>query len=155
MGIITEILKGLPMSAVLEDKLKNLEAKYEATESENAKLRASISAFRQDNEELKKQLKQRSHEQAARATYSEDDLLGILESWFKSLPHERMFAVIEYSDVDPELNLPEGTAKRYLKRSVAGLAINGAPIEVKRDGDSTILFHRGRRQLRRTLVKTF
>jgi len=51
MGIITDILKELPISALLRDKLQELERKYEALEVENAKLK-------QENQDLKTKLKE-------------------------------------------------------------------------------------------------
>jgi len=78
--------------------------------------------------------------------------LNILESWFKSLPPERMFAAIEFDKVDTELELPSGTAYKLLKKSVNALALNGQPIQVKRDGDSVILFQLGKRHLKRASI---
>jgi predicted ArsR family transcriptional regulator len=51
MGIITDILKELPLNAVLRDKLQDLERKYGALEVENAKLK-------EENQELKTKLKE-------------------------------------------------------------------------------------------------
>jgi len=51
MGIITDILKELPLNAVLRDKLQELERKYGALEVENAKLK-------EENQELKTKLKE-------------------------------------------------------------------------------------------------
>ncbi len=155
MGIVTEILKGLPLSAVLEDKLKNLEKKYETIDKENEQLRDALEAMGEENAELKKQLAARSISQDIRADYSEDDLLGILESWFRSLPQDRRFAAIEYSNVDAELELPAGTAYRLLKKSVAELALDGRPIQVKREGSSIILFTLGKHPPRRATIRTF
>jgi hypothetical protein len=39
MGLITDIIKGLPISAVLEDKLKEAEKRYERLETDNRQLR--------------------------------------------------------------------------------------------------------------------
>ncbi len=46
MGIITELLKDMPLSAVLRERLKELEKKYSELETENAKLK-------QENEKLR------------------------------------------------------------------------------------------------------
>lgn len=49
MGILTDILKELPLSAVLRERLQELEKRYEQVEEENKKLR-------DENHELKKRL---------------------------------------------------------------------------------------------------
>src|SRR5438876_1020527 len=54
MGLITDIIKGLPISAVLEDKLKEAEKRYEALESENQQLRGENSKLRERLSELAK-----------------------------------------------------------------------------------------------------
>jgi len=51
MGIITDIIKELPISAILRDKLQELERKYDALEVENAKLK-------EENQYLKTKLEE-------------------------------------------------------------------------------------------------
>ena len=51
MGIIIDILKELPLNAVLRDKLQKLEKKYDDLEAENNKLK-------KENRDLKKKLKE-------------------------------------------------------------------------------------------------
>ena len=52
MGIITDILKELPLNAVLRDKLQELERKYGALEVENAKLKEENQEFKTKLNEL-------------------------------------------------------------------------------------------------------
>ncbi len=49
MGMITDILKELPLNAVLRDKLQTLEKKYDGLEAENDKLK-------KENRDLKEKL---------------------------------------------------------------------------------------------------
>jgi len=49
MGLITDILKGMPVNAVLQEKIQGLEKKYEELEAENARLK-------DENRELKSKL---------------------------------------------------------------------------------------------------
>jgi FtsZ-binding cell division protein ZapB len=51
MGVIIDILKELPLNAVLRDKLQELERKYDALGVENDKLK-------EENQKLKKELKE-------------------------------------------------------------------------------------------------
>jgi predicted nuclease with TOPRIM domain len=51
MGIITDILKEIPVSAVLRDKLQELEKKYEELEVENTQLKG-------ENQKLKSKVKE-------------------------------------------------------------------------------------------------
>jgi hypothetical protein len=46
MGLVTDIIKGLPISAVLQDKLQELEKRFEQLEAENRELRAENGALR-------------------------------------------------------------------------------------------------------------
>lgn len=52
MGIITDILKGIPVNAVLRSKLEGWERKYEGLEAENTKLREEIRELKSKVKEL-------------------------------------------------------------------------------------------------------
>ena|SRR5438105_1660333 len=65
MGLITDIIKELPISAVLQEKLKELEKRFERLDAENSKLRA-------ENGSLRAQLK------AATASSEYEDVNGLL-----------------------------------------------------------------------------
>lgn len=54
MGLITDIIKGLPISAVLEDKLKEADRRYEKLEAENQQLRKDNDRLRRRVNELEK-----------------------------------------------------------------------------------------------------
>jgi hypothetical protein len=54
MGLITDIIKGLPLTAVLEDKLRQLEKRYEAIETENQQLRTENRRLRSKLDDLAK-----------------------------------------------------------------------------------------------------
>ena len=46
MGFITDILKDIPVNAVLRDKLQELEKRHEEIEAENTKLRVKTRSLR-------------------------------------------------------------------------------------------------------------
>src|SRR5258706_16444871 len=48
MGILYDMLKGLPLNAVLREKINDIEAKYAALETENAILKDDNRKLRQD-----------------------------------------------------------------------------------------------------------
>lgn len=54
MGLITDIIKGLPISAVLEDKLRQLEKRYETLEIENKEVRSENRSLRTKLDSLTK-----------------------------------------------------------------------------------------------------
>ena len=65
MGIITDILKEIPLSAVLRErlltqemKMTDLEAENAALKAENAVLKTQLTQLRKDNEELRTKIKQ-------------------------------------------------------------------------------------------------
>ena len=53
MGMITDILKGLPLNVVLRDKLQQLEKKYDDLEAENNKLNKENRNLKDEIENLK------------------------------------------------------------------------------------------------------
>jgi len=64
MGILTDILKELPLSAVLREKLQELEKRYDQLEKENRKLKAENGSLRQSMDELTQRLSQLEHDSA-------------------------------------------------------------------------------------------
>jgi len=58
MGILTDIIKELPLSALLREKLQELEKNYEKLEEENIKLKDENCSLRQNFDELSQQVKQ-------------------------------------------------------------------------------------------------
>jgi len=79
MGIITDILKGLPISALLRDRLQELERKYDALEVENSKLK-------QENQDLKNKLKELTS--TSKLSESEVKILLLLSSSNRGLEPE-------------------------------------------------------------------
>jgi len=65
MGLITDIIKELPISAVLQDKLQELEKRFEKLEAENRELRT-------ENNSLRSQLR------TAAASSEFEDIDGLL-----------------------------------------------------------------------------
>ena len=53
MGIITDILKEIPLSAVLREKIINLETKMSVLEAENATLKTENLTLKNENSDLK------------------------------------------------------------------------------------------------------
>ena len=72
MGMITDILKEIPLSALLKEKLTEAEKRYENLETENTALRA-------ENEELKAKLNSFNNLRKEPTDYSEEDCLSILD----------------------------------------------------------------------------
>ncbi len=66
---------------------------------------------------------------------NEDDIISIIQSWMGSRDAKLNIRVIEYQKVDQELNLPVGTAKKYIE-----IAASKWNYIVERKGKSTILF---------------
>jgi cell division protein FtsB len=56
MSIITDILKEIPLSAVLKERLTDAEAKMAVLERENAVLKAENAVLKAQNEDLRLQL---------------------------------------------------------------------------------------------------
>ncbi|HAF22010.1 MAG TPA: hypothetical protein DCK93_03700 [Blastocatellia bacterium] len=61
MGLFDDILKGLPVNPLLREKIAELEAKYAATETENAILKDDLHNAKVDNQELKQQIEKLTH----------------------------------------------------------------------------------------------
>jgi hypothetical protein len=61
MGWIVDLLKEIPLSAVLKEKIANIEAKYAATETENAILKDDLRKANAEVTKLKKQAEELSH----------------------------------------------------------------------------------------------
>lgn len=71
MGIITDILKELPLNAVLRDKLQELERKYDTLEIENNRLK-------EENRKLKNELKELKN--TSKLSKPEEKILILLSS---------------------------------------------------------------------------
>lgn len=61
MGLLTDIIKEIPHTAVLKEKIAAVEAKYAATETENAILKDDLRQANMLIEELKQQVKELTH----------------------------------------------------------------------------------------------
>lgn len=58
MGFITDILKDIPVNAVLREKLKDFEKKHEELEAEITKLKGENKKLVDENQQLKSELKE-------------------------------------------------------------------------------------------------
>ncbi len=68
--------------------------------------------------------------------FDDNDIISILESWMGSRPSRHQnTSVIRYTDVDRELGLPRGSAKKHLK--IVAERWDYVP---SREGKATILF---------------
>ena len=56
MGLISDILKDIPLSANLQEKLRTLEAKFAALETENAILKDDLRKAQAENQRLKAEI---------------------------------------------------------------------------------------------------
>ena len=61
MGWITDLLKEIPQAAILKEKITAIEAKYEATETENAILKDDLREAKAHIQKLEKQIKELTH----------------------------------------------------------------------------------------------
>jgi DNA-binding transcriptional ArsR family regulator len=61
MGLLTDILKGLPENAVLRDKVAEAEKRYGALETENAILKDDLYDAKTEITKLKKQVEEFTH----------------------------------------------------------------------------------------------
>ena len=64
MGIITDILKDIPLSAVLRERLVDQEKKMSVLETENAILKAENAILKAENKDLKARLQKIQADQA-------------------------------------------------------------------------------------------
>jgi len=79
MGIITDILKELPLNAVLRDKLQELEKKFDALGAENNKLK-------EENQKLKTKLEELTKTNGGKLSEPEEKILWLLSSCEKLIP---------------------------------------------------------------------
>ncbi|MGI9066612.1 MAG: hypothetical protein ACR2HX_09440 [Pyrinomonadaceae bacterium] len=61
MGLLTDILKGLPENAVLRDKVAEAEKRYGTLETENAILKDDLRDAKAEITKLKKQVEELAH----------------------------------------------------------------------------------------------
>ncbi len=61
MGIITDILKDIPLSAVLRERITDLESKMTTMQQENTSLKDENHKLKTENIELKQQIEKLSH----------------------------------------------------------------------------------------------
>jgi hypothetical protein len=61
MGFLTDLLKDIPLSANLQEKLRTLEAKYAAVETENAILKDDKRKLEAENKRLKQEIESLTH----------------------------------------------------------------------------------------------
>jgi hypothetical protein len=80
-------------------------------------------------------------EREKNAPISDNDALNVIESWMGSRSHADNIRTITFSDVDSELNLPEGTAKRLIES-----AARRWDYITRRKGEDTILFEEAPRR---------
>ena len=116
-----------------QDKYSTLEQRNKELQEENLQLKAEIKG-------CKERIKSYAGVAEAIEDLSDDDILSMMESWFRSLPPDKALSVIHFSEVDKQLKLKTGTAKRLLHKSIEGLDGYGYPLVVKRVSKNTILF---------------
>ena len=98
MGMLTDILKDLPVNAVLRDKLQQLEQKYEELETENAQLKS-------ENQRLNSKVKELT---------SSDELCEDEVRILKLLSSSGQELIVERIATSLDLNLTK--AEYYLER---------------------------------------
>jgi len=81
------------------------------------------------------QIEKEQDEKSQAEQLNSEDILSILQSWMGSRDARLNTQVIKYTDVDKELNLPKGSAKKYIEK-----AAQHWEYVLERKGDSTILF---------------
>src|SRR5215813_11003124 len=63
MGLLTDILKEIPQAAVLKEKIADIEAKYAASDTENAILKDDLRRAKTEIAKLKQQVEKLSHKE--------------------------------------------------------------------------------------------
>jgi predicted RNase H-like nuclease (RuvC/YqgF family) len=63
MGLLTDILKEIPQAAVLKEKIATIEAKYAASDTENAILKDDLREAKAEIAKLKNQVEELSHKE--------------------------------------------------------------------------------------------
>jgi len=107
MGLFDDILKGLPVNPLLREKIAELEAKYAATETENAILKDDLREAKAENQKLKKQVEELSHKNLNEIDEIELKLLQLL-----SQLGDRSYTAIICQEMSP---LPAERVKYHLK----------------------------------------
>jgi hypothetical protein len=74
---------------------------------------------------------------ASSPDYNDNDVLGLLQGWMGGRTSEQNLAAIKFADVDNELNLPSGSAKRLLEQAAKEYAY-----VAKTKGENVITFTR-------------
>lgn len=87
---------------------------------------------------LTSSLAQRATREDNRPPISDADALNLIESWMGSRPSGVNRKAIRYSDVDSQLNLTHGTAKRLIEAAAQRYGY-----VTRRKGEDTILFEEG------------
>ena len=91
MGWITDWLKEIPLSAVLREKLSDLEKEHERTTAENKALKTENTVLKSQNHDLKTKLDAACHEDS-QASDIEKDAEKILVLLAKSPMHSERIA---------------------------------------------------------------
>lgn len=73
MGILTDIFKEIPLSAVLRERLLSQEIKMTDLEAENAALKTDLAKSQKENEELRSKIKQYKEVPNQRQTKAKTD----------------------------------------------------------------------------------
>jgi cell division protein FtsB len=63
MGIITEMLKGIPLNSVLRERIVQMESQMAILKEENAALKNQNAELKTENIKLKQQINKLSHDQ--------------------------------------------------------------------------------------------
>src|SRR6266404_1333907 len=61
MGFVTDLLKEIPLSSVLKEKIAVIEAKYAASDTENAILKDDLRKLKAEITKLRKQVEELTH----------------------------------------------------------------------------------------------
>jgi predicted transcriptional regulator len=77
MGLVTDIIKGLPLTAVMDEKIKTLEKEISKIENERDGLRARCSSLEKENADLRTQIQAVLAPRQRRSSI-EEDILGYL-----------------------------------------------------------------------------
>ncbi len=116
MGLLTDILKEIPQAAVLKEKITTIEAKYAASDTENAILKDDLREAKTEIAKLKKQVEELSHKDVLNETEREILRVVATSDGGDNLPEMCAQHLNNLNPRQAELYLVRLCDKKYLTR---------------------------------------
>jgi len=115
MSLLTDILKEIPISAILKEKITDIEAKYAAVDTENAILKDDLRHARDEIAELKNRIEALTHKEQDLEDFEIDILLHVAQCHISNATAEFMALGFEGSKPRLEYHLQKLWLADYLQ----------------------------------------